>query len=176
MTNIVLIGYRGTGKTVVGKKLAEILDRKLIEMDQLIIEKAGMSIPEIIENYGWDRFRDIESEVAKKVSKLNNCVIDTGGGVILRKENVDNLKKNGIIILLKADIKNIIKRIKDDKQRPSLTSKKSFVEEVEEVLKQRKKMYEDAGDFFIDTSKLSLEETVSRIISYLKTKNVIKKH
>lgn len=176
MTNIVLIGYRGTGKTVVGKKLAEILDRKLIEMDKLIIEKTGMSIPDIIENYGWDRFRDMESEVAETVSKFNNCVIDTGGGVILRRENVDNLKKNGIIILLKADITNIINRIKDTNQRPSLTCKQSFVEEVEEVLKQRTKMYEDAGDFFVDTSKLTLEETVIRIISYLKTKNVLKKH
>lgn len=175
MTNIVLIGYRGTGKTVVGKKLAEMLGRKLIEMDKLIIEKAGMSISEIIENYGWDRFRDLESEVAEKVSQLNNCIIDTGGGVILRSENVENLKKHGIIILLKADIESIIKRIKDDNQRPSLTRTKSFVDEVEDVMKQRKTMYEDAADFCIDTSKLTLEETVIRVIRYLKTKNGIKK-
>ena len=156
MPNIVLIGYRGTGKTAVGKQIAKILDRKLIEMDRLISEKADMSIPEIIKNYGWDRFRDIESEIAETVSKLRNCVIDTGGGVILRSENVENLKKQGIIIWLKADIPDIINRIKDDNQRPSITSKKSFVEEVEDVLKQRKTMYEAAAEFCIDTSKLKL--------------------
>jgi len=175
MPNIVLIGYRGTGKTAVGKQLAEVLNRKLIEMDRLISEKAGMSIPEIIEKYGWTRFREIESEVAEMVSKLRNCVIDTGGGVILRSENVENLKKRGIIILLKADIPTISNRIQDDDQRPSLTCNKSFVEEVGEVLKQRTMMYEDAAEFCIDTSKLTLEETVNRIIRYLKTKNVLTK-
>ena len=175
MPNIVLIGYRGTGKTAVGKQLAEVLNIKLIEMDRLISEKAGMSIPEIIEKYGWTRFREIESEVAEMVSKLRNCVIDTGGGVILRSENVENLKKRGIIILLKADIPTISNRIQDDDQRPSLTCNKSFVEEVGDVLKQRTMMYEDAAEFCIDTSKLTLEETVNRIIRYLKTKNVLTK-
>jgi shikimate kinase len=175
MPNIVLIGYRGTGKTAVGKQIAERLNRKLIEMDRLISEKAGMSIPEIIETYGWNRFRDIESEVAETVSKLHNCVIDTGGGVILRSENIENLKKEGIIILLKADIPAIIDRIKDNNQRPSLTRNKSFVDEVGDVLKQRTPRYEDTAEFCIDTSKLTLDETVIRILRYLKTKNVLKK-
>ncbi len=175
MSNIVLIGYRGTGKTAVGTQLAAVLNKTLIEMDRLIIEKAGMSIPEIIENYGWTRFREIESEVAERVSKLHNCVIDTGGGVILRSENVENLKKRGIIILLKADVPTISNRIQDDDQRPALTRHKSFVEEVEEVMKQRTTMYEDAAEFCVDTSKLTLNETVNRILRYLK-KNVVQKH
>ena len=174
MANIFLIGYRGTGKTVVGKKLSKKLNRKLIGTDKSIIEKVGMQIPEIIEKYGWDKFRDIESEIVREVCKLDNYIIDTGGGVILRKENVDNMKKSGIIILLKADVETIVNRIKYSTQRPPITDKKSFVEEVEEVLNQRNEKYEDAADYFVDTSKLTMDEVVTEIISYLKSKNVLK--
>jgi len=166
--NIVLIGYRGTGKTAVGKKLAGRLHRKLVRTDNLIVEKAGISIPKIVENYGWDTFRDIESEVAEEVGKMDNCIIDTGGGIILRKINVKNLKGKGMLILLKADVKTIVNRIKDSRERPSLTGSKSFTEEVEEVLKERSKRYEGAADYAIDTSRLTVDEVADTIINYLK--------
>jgi shikimate kinase len=171
--NIVLIGYRGTGKTVVGRKLSEVLHKKLVMMDELVTEKAGMSIPEIVEKYGWDKFRDLESEVAEEVGKMDDCVVDTGGGVILRRVNVDNLRKSGILILLKSDVKTIIGRIKDDQGRPSLTGKKSFTKEVVEVLEQRRKKYEDAADYALDTSKLTVDEVVDKIIDYLRTKAIL---
>jgi len=171
--NIVLVGYRGTGKTVVGERLAEILNKRLVKMDELITEKAGMSIPEIVEKYGWNRFRDLESEVAEEVGKMDDCVIDTGGGVILRNVNVDNLRKRGIIIWLKSDVKTIIDRIKDDGGRPSLTGKRSFTEEVAEVLERRRKRYEEAADYAIDTSRLTVDEVVDKIIDYLKTKDAL---
>ncbi len=171
--NVVLIGYRGTGKTVVGKRLAEALNKRLVKMDELITEKAGMSIPEIVERYGWDRFRDLESEVAEEVGKMDDCIIDTGGGAILREVNIDHLRKKGIIIWLKSDVKTIIDRIKDDKERPSLTGKKSFTEEVAEVLEKRRKKYEDAADYAIDTSRLTVDEAVDKIIGYLKTKGAL---
>lgn len=169
--NIILIGYRGTGKTVVGEKLSKKLNKKLLGTDNLVIKKAKMPIPKIVKKYGWERFRKLESEVIVEISKMDNCVADTGGGAILRKKNVDNLKKNGTLILLTADVKTIVNRIKDDKQRPSLTGKKSFTEEVEEVLKDRKKKYKDASNYAIDTSNLTVDEVVNKIISYLKTRN-----
>lgn len=168
--NIVLIGYRGTGKTSVGKKLAEKLDRRFTRTDELIIKKAGMSIPKIVDNYGWDVFRNIESEVVKEVSKKDNWIIDTGGGVVLKRINVENLKKKGMLILLKADIKTIIDRIKYDKERPSLTGRKSFIEEIEEVLKQRSKKYEEAADYTIDTTRLTVDEVTYRITAFLTQK------
>lgn len=168
--NIVLLGYRGTGKTSVGKKLAEKLDRRFTGTDELIIKKAGMSIPKIVDNYGWDVFRNIESEVVKEVSKKDNWIIDTGGGVVLRRINVKNLKKKGMLILLKADIKTIINRIKHDKERPSLSGRKSFIEEVEEVLKQRSKKYEEAADYTIDTTILTIDQVTYRIIAFLTQK------
>lgn len=171
--NVVLIGYRGTGKTVVGRRLAELLNKRLVKMDELITEKAGMSIPEIIEKYGWDWFRDLESEVAEEVGEMDDCIIDTGGGVILREANIQNLRKKGTIILLKSDVKTIIERIKDGGGRPSLTGKKSFTEEVAEVLEQRRKKYEDAADYAIDTSRLTVHGVVDKIIGYLKTKGAL---
>jgi shikimate kinase len=89
--NIVLIGYRGTGKSVVGKLVAEALGMKCISIDARIVEKAGMSIPDIVEKYGWTVFRDMESEVARELANVDNIVIDSGGGVIERPENIDTL-------------------------------------------------------------------------------------
>ena len=173
MTNIVLIGFRGAGKTVIGRRLARRLKRRLIETDELIIRVAGMSVKEIVERYGWRGFRELESRVVEEVSRLDDCIVDTGGGVVLRRENIDNLKENGIVIWLKADAETVISRIRHDTERPSLTGNKSFVEEVEEVLNQRKKMYEDAADYSIDTSKLKADKVVTRIIGYLKRKKIL---
>ncbi len=168
--NIVLIGYRGTGKTAVGKILAKKLKMPLISIDGMIVKRIGLPIPKIVEKYGWKRFRDEESKITKEVSDMENHIIDTGGGVILRKENVKNLKSNGIIFWLKADSKTIINRIKDDTthQRPSLTGNKSSTEEVAEVLKERTPKYIAAADYTIDTSKISPEEIADKIIKYLK--------
>ena len=168
--NIVLIGYRGSGKTTVGKKLAEKLNKRLVGTDELIIKRAGMSIPEIVEKSGWETFRNIESEVAKEVGRLDNCIIDAGGGIILKKINYNNLKRNGIFILLKADVKTIINRIKDDKERPSLTGIKSFIDEVEEVLKERNEKYEEAAEYIVDTTRLTVDEVADKIVNYINLK------
>lgn len=165
--NLIFLGYRGTGKTTIGKILKEKLKRKLINMDEEIIKKANMQIPEIVSKYGWDYFRDIESEVAEYSGKMDNCIIDAGGGVVIRQKNIENLKKNGKIILLTADAKTIAERIKGDKERPALKGKSS-TEEIEEVLKERKERYLNAADYVIDTTKKSPEEAAEEIIIFLK--------
>jgi shikimate kinase len=100
--NIVLIGYRGTGKSVIGKLLASRLGMPYIGMDAAIVARTGMSIPEIVENYGWPKFRDIESEQARELAGLDNIIIDTGGGIIERPENMEVLQMNAHIFWLKA--------------------------------------------------------------------------
>ena len=162
--NIVLIGYRGTGKSTVGKILAKKLKRLLIPVDDLIVKKVGMSIPEIVEKHGWDYFRDIESNVTKELSNQDNCIIDCGGGVILRDENVENLKQNGKCFLLKAEIDTIISRIQGDANRPALKEGMSFREEQEKVLRERNPKYKAAADVEIDTSILSIEQAVEKIL------------
>ena len=162
--NIALIGYRGTGKTVVGKLVAERLEMDCIAMDARIVEKAGMSIPDLVKQHGWPTFRDMESEVARELAKLDSIVIDTGGGVIERPENVDVLQANSLIIWLKASVDTIVSRIQEGTERPSLTGGKSFTEEVAEVLEQRVPKYRSAAQYEIDTDHLTPEQVADRVI------------
>src|SRR3989338_7128109 len=98
--NIVLIGMRGSGKTTVAKLLSRKLNKEYIELDELIVEKVGMSIPKIVKKFGWDYFRHQESDIAEKVSSYNDKIISTGGGIVSKSKNIETLKKNGILILL----------------------------------------------------------------------------
>lgn len=168
--NIVLVGMRGSGKTTIGKLLSERLNREHLELDEIMVKRIGMTIPEIVKKYGWDYFRDQESTIVEEVSLLENKVISTGGGVITRAKNISALKKNGVIIFLNASVKTLLDRIGDDPNRPPLTNKNSRKEEMEELLKQRKRLYEEAADEIIDTDKLSPDEVVNQILLKLKIK------
>jgi shikimate kinase len=165
--NIVLIGYRGTGKSEVGKLLAERLKMKYVGMDEGIIKRAGMAIPEIVEKHGWSKFRDIESDVVRDLSEQDNLVIDTGGGVIERPENIDSLRRNSKIFWLKASVDTIVSRIQADTQRPALTEGKTFTEEVAEVLERRIPKYKKASHYSIDTDSLMIEQVADYVILYL---------
>ena len=162
--NIVLIGYRGTGKSVVGEILAARLRMQCIGMDVEIVKRAGMSIPEIVEKYGWQKFRDIESEEARKLAGIDNIVIDTGGGVIERPENIEALKTNSRIFWLKASVDVIVSRIQGDTERPALTAGKTFTEEVTEVLERRIPKYKNSAQYEIDTDDLTPDQVADRVI------------
>jgi len=162
--NIVLIGYRGTGKSVVGTQVANRLGMKCVSMDAEIVRRAGMSIPEIVEKHGWTTFRDMESDVARDLAKSDNLIIDTGGGVIERPENIEALRENSRMIWLKASVSSIVARIQDDTERPSLTSDKSFIDEVAEVLERRTLKYQGAAQYEIDTDPLTPEQVADRIV------------
>ena len=165
---IVLIGYRGTGKSVVGELVAERLQMKCIAMDAKIAQRAGMSIPDIVEKHGWTTFRDMESEVARELAELDNIIIDAGGGVIERPENLEALQANSRIVWLKASVIAIVSRIQGGAERPSLTGGKSFTEEVAEVLEQRTSKYKNAAQYEIDTDQLTPEQVADRIIEIWK--------
>jgi shikimate kinase len=165
--NIVLIGYRGTGKSTVGKLLADRLGRDLISTDAEIVRRAGQAIPEIVTQHGWEHFRDLEAEVCRDLAGKDGLIIDTGGGVILRQENVDRLKANGRLFWLTAAIPTIIQRIGSDTQRPSLTGKKSFTEEIEEVMRERRPKYQAAADHQIDTDGRSLAQVTDAVMAKL---------
>ena len=162
--NIVLIGYRGTGKSVVGELLARRLGMPCIGMDAQIVKRAGMTIPEIVEKSGWPGFRDIESQVARELAGLDNIIIDAGGGVIERPENIEALQTSSLIFWLKASVDVIVSRIQEGTQRPALTTGKTFTEEVAEVLEQRTPKYKSAAHYEIDTDTLTPEQVAERII------------
>lgn len=166
--NIVLIGYRGTGKSVVGEHLAHHLGMTCISMDANIVKRAGMPVPEIVGAFGWSRFRDLESEEARRLSREDNIIIDTGGGVIERPVNIAVLKTNALIIWLKASVRTIVSRIQEGTQRPALTDGKTFTEEVEEVLTERMPKYKTAADYEIDTDHLTSEQVADCIVDIWK--------
>ena len=165
--NLVLIGYRGTGKSTVGKVLAACLGRELVSTDKEIERRAGCSIPDIVKDHGWEHFRDLESEVCRDLAGRHHLVIDTGGGVVLRQQNVDSLKLNGRLFWLTASVDTIAQRIGGDTQRPSLTGAKSFVDEIQEVLHERTPKYQAASDHVISTDERSISEIVEIILQVL---------
>ena len=168
--NIVLIGYRGTGKSEVGRRLAGRLGMTLVGMDAEIVKSAGRSIPDIVEKYGWPKFRDMESAEARKLAGMDGLVIDSGGGVIERPENIDVLQKNADVFWLKASVGIIVARIERDSQRPALTSGKTFTEEVAEVLERRTPLYRSAAHHEIETDALTPKQVADRIVEILQKK------
>lgn len=171
-TNIALIGFMGTGKTSVGRVLAVRLKKEFIRTDDLIAESAGKSIPEIFEEDGELRFRELETEVVKRISDKKGMVIDCGGGVILNRINVDNLKKNSRIILLTASPEAILERVlKDAEQRPLLETQDKL-ERIKQLLSLREPLYKRFADFEIDTSNLDVDQVVDKILEYLKDASV----
>ncbi len=164
--NVVLLGFMGTGKSTVARRLAAETDYKFVDLDKEIVKLAGKSIPEIFAEDGEKAFRDLESKVVKEISQKDALVISTGGGVVLRDKNIDNLKENGILILLTATAEEILARTKDDDNRP-LLEVESPLEKIKTMLEQRADKY-DCTEYKIDTTELSIAEVVSEVKSIIK--------
>jgi shikimate kinase len=163
--NIVLIGYRGTGKSTVGKVLAARLGRECLSTDAEIVCREQRTISEIVAQRGWDYFRDVESDVCRVLAERDLLVIDTGGGAILRPQNVEALRRNGKLFWLTATVETITSRIGGETHRPSLTGTKSFVEEVQEVLRDRIPKYQAAADHIIQTDGRSIQQLAETILA-----------
>ena len=162
MKNIVLLGFMGTGKTAVGKILAQKLSLKFVDLDNLIEEEMGMSISDIFFNFGEPYFRDLEKEIVRRISFKKNLVIATGGGVVLDDENMENLRRHGILITLMASVEEIYRRISQTKNRPLLDV--PYPEKtIKEMLELRRPRYELA-DFTVNTSGRSVEDVAEEIL------------
>jgi shikimate kinase len=169
--NIVLIGLRATGKTVIGARLAQRLNVQFFDTDALISEATGRTVKQIVEEEGWGRFREAEREAIQGLADKNFCIIALGGGAVMDKGNVEALGGNAFFIWLQADMENIIERMNKDSatvlQRPPLSGKDP-VREVSELLKTRSPVYSSLADWAIDTSKGSLGEIIGEIIRAIK--------
>ncbi|MBW2038410.1 MAG: shikimate kinase [Deltaproteobacteria bacterium] len=167
--NLVLIGFRGTGKTTVGKKLAQRLGLGYIDTDESLEDTCGISIKEFVEKFGWREFRRKEKEVVKGLFPLDGYVIAAGGGVVLDEENIRNLKRNGRTILLTADPETILDRLRKDPltggRRPPL-SRDLWEREIRDLIQMRTPSYLNSADYVIETTQLGVEEVVEVIIQW----------
>jgi shikimate kinase len=163
--NIVLVGFMATGKSTVGRELARRLSLKMVDTDDMIEEKAGKTISEIFEEEGEAVFREMESQAARDVSYLSGHVIITGGGIVLRDQNMDALKKAGPVICLTASPEVILKRNQGTSHRPILQTGDPL-KKIRDLLEARSPFYARA-DYTIDTSNRTLQEVGDRIIEIL---------
>ena len=173
--NLVLIGYRATGKTSVGTRLAEALHRPFVDLDQVLVREAGRSVAEIVAKEGWAEFRRLEKELVARYRDARGQVLATGGGVILDPENVAALRENGILIWLTVDPAAIQARLAEDQprdaNRPSLTGGDT-IREVTEVLEERAPLYQAAAEMIVDTTQRSVAQVVELVLAGLKSEEV----
>lgn len=148
--NIVLIGFMGSGKTTISKYLSTLFAMDIVEMDQTIEQREGMSISDIFEVHGEQYFRDAETNLLKEMQDRTNTVISCGGGTPLRECNVTEMKKNGKVVLLTASPETILDRVKEDHSRPLLENNKN-VDFIAELMEKRRAKYEAAADIVIYT-------------------------
>jgi len=168
--HIVLIGYRGTGKSAVGKRLADKLRMPFYDTDELVERKAGRSIRDMVAENGWAYFRKREREIVQKLALLQRGVVATGGGAVMDESNCDILKKHGLLILLTADVMTMVERMRDDaaseERRPSFFHDDTF-RETEDVLKERLPAYRGLADFSLDTTGKDIDEIVNTVCEFL---------
>ena len=164
--NIVLIGFMGAGKSTISDFLRTVFAMEVVEMDQIIAEREGMSISDIFETYGEEYFRNLETELLIEMQSKTNVVISCGGGVPMRERNVVEMKKNGRVVLLTAKPETILSRVKDNHDRPLLEGNKN-VDFIADLMEKRREKYQAAADIVIETDgkdKLEIcEELVQRI-------------
>lgn len=164
--NIVLFGFMGTGKSSVGKKLAEDLKMKFVEMDSVIEEKENRSISNIFSKKGEKYFRKLERNLVKKISKEKGLVVSTGGGVVLNPDNVKDFKKNGILVCFNASPKEIYKRITKTKRRP-LLNVDNPLRKIKDLLDYRRPYY-DKIKIQINTTGKDIKKIVCEIEGLIK--------
>ena len=166
--NLILIGFMGTGKTSLGKLLANKLGRGFVDLDQKIENDAGMTIPEIFELHGEKYFRELEKKAVREVSERKNLVIATGGGTVKDSENVRLLKNSGVIVCLTCDPEEIFRRTERRGERPVLDGGgEERLETIKKLLAEREKFYSQAN-YKIDTTDWSPLQIVNDICSHFK--------
>jgi len=169
-SRIILTGYRGTGKSLVGAGLAKQLGCDFIDTDYLLSEQFQCSLANFVRKEGWDAFRQAEKNLLAKLAHANNVVIATGGGAIMHHDAWQDLRKDGWVVWLQAEPGTIRKRLRQDElsesQRPSLTGS-SLSGEVEEVLASRHPYYEKGSDLTVDTTNMSPAGIILNIVKLL---------
>lgn len=161
-SNIVLIGISGVGKTTIGMELAKRLEKRFYDIDAEIEKNIGLSIHDIFKKYGEEHFRIVESRIVTEVACYDECIISTGGGIVLNPQNINALKEKGIIICLYATPEAIYERVKGNQDRP-LYKNGELYEKIKDLQKERENLYKCA-DIYINTAQRDINDIVNEIL------------
>lgn len=164
--NILLIGFMGAGKTTVSKMLSKMTDMKEIDMDAYIVKKEGMDITEIFDKFGEEYFRKKETECLIEIMNESNCIVSCGGGVVVKDENVEHMKKGGKIVLLTATPETTLERVKNSTGRPILNGNMN-VEFIAKLMEKRKNRYLAVADIIVETDNKSVKDICNEILEKL---------
>ena len=161
--NLVLVGFMGTGKSRVGKSLAERLGMTFLDMDEVIVQRTGKPIPRIFAEDGEPHFRELERNLVKELSAQGGRVIATGGGIVLNADNVGDFGRTGLVVCLSATPAAILERVGGDTNRPLLAGGDKM-KKIAELLTKRQPLYA-AIPHQVDTTRLTIEQVSDKIVS-----------
>lgn len=164
--NIFLIGFMGAGKSTIAEALMRKLEMDRVEMDELIVEKQGMSISEIFDEYGETYFRNLESNCLIELKKRKQTIVSCGGGIVTRPDNKEQMRMSGRVVLLTASPETILERVKDSDDRPILHNHMN-VEFIKKLMEKRRQRYQDAADIRVDTDGKTVDQICDEIIACL---------
>ena len=166
MENIFLIGFMGTGKSTIANGLGKMYSMNVLEMDEEIVRREGVTIPEIFASKGESYFRELETKLLMEVPNHGSMIVSCGGGVVLKEENVAQMRKLGTVVLLTATPETILERVKDDENRPLLQGNKN-VTHIKSLIDQRRDKYEAAADIVIAVDHKNVQEICEELIQAL---------
>ena len=171
--NLVLIGFMGSGKTVIGRAVARLLDYEFIDTDEQIQQVTGMMLNALFKKHGEIRFRSEEELVAKKLAARSKLVIASGGSLMPGQESLTLLQEQGWFVLLQAAPEVILERIsrKNNRGNRLLVSGKPSIESVQKMLEERQQQYQKLADFTVNTSDISVEEAANLIVANYRQAN-----
>ena len=164
--NIFLTGFMGTGKSTIAGELSRQTKMTQMEMDEEIVKRQGMSINDIFEKYGEAYFRDLESNLLIELESHGGMVVSCGGGVVMRRENVEHMRKSGRIILLTASAETIYRRVRNSPDSPILNNHMN-VEFISGLMEKRREAYEAAADFIVETDGKAVLQICEEIREYM---------
>jgi shikimate kinase len=168
--NLILTGYRCSGKSTVSERLADALGWKTVHLDREIANRAGRRIVDLVKDQGWQRFRELEGEVLSAATSMDKVVIDAGGSVVLNESNLRMLRIGGRVVWLRTSASEVRARMQGlDEPLVPLTDAPTAVEEVDGMMERLNPLYSAAADRVIDTDGRSAEEIVAEILSYVES-------
>ena len=167
--NIMLIGFMGAGKTTVSRELSKMTGKKELDMDAYIVKKEGMSIADMFEKYGEEYFRKKETESLIEIMEMEGLIVSCGGGVVVKDENVEHMKKDGVIVLLTATPETTLSRVKDSTDRPILNGNMN-IEFITNLMNKRKDRYLSVADVIVATDNKMVSDICKEIMDKISKK------